>query len=55
MVIGMISKDGEYVKLNQPVPTTNMQLEKWLQNLDTTLMNTIRKLALFAYQDMDMD
>lgn len=49
MIVGIQAKDGEFIKLDKPVMTNNQVLEKWLVNLDTAIMNTVRKVALMAY------
>ena len=49
MIVGIEAKDGEYIKLEKEVMTNNQVLEKWLVNLDNSIMNTVRKIALMAY------
>lgn len=49
-----MARDGEEITLNSPV-STKMNIEKWLQNLDTMSCYTMKKHILFAYMDMDLD
>lgn len=41
-VIGIAGRDGEFLSLNQPVSTA-MNLEKWLQNLETMSTYTMKR------------
>ena len=34
---------------------TNMMVEKWLQNLEVEIFNSMKMQLIFAYMDMDLD
>jgi hypothetical protein len=50
----VISRDGEELVLNSTLGT-NMMVEKWLQNLEVEIFNSMKMQLIFAYMDMDLD
>jgi hypothetical protein len=47
-IISIQGKDGEKVNLHHQV-TTGVWFEKWLLNLETQMMVTMKKMIIFAY------
>lgn len=50
----VISRDGEELVLNSTLGT-NMMVERWLQNLEVEIYNSMKMQLIFAYMDMDLD
>jgi hypothetical protein len=53
-VRSVISRDGEELVLNSTLGT-NQMVEKWLQNLEVEIFNSMKMQLIFAFMDMDLD